>query len=101
MNCGENGSTDVKTFFWSSPVFRGKNSSSTNVKALWGQFAPTLSEKGRLCKKGLNFKVSIGVPEKNLWRATSVSHAIVSPPLTYAVYAVFFSIKLILSFKVM
>ena len=36
-----------------SPVFCGKKSNSTNVKALWGQLGPTLSEMGRLCKKGL------------------------------------------------
>ena len=72
MNCRESGSTDVKTFFfwsspvfigsnsssagmetffWSSPVFSEKNSSSKDVKALWGQFGPTLSEKGVCVKK--------------------------------------------------
>ena len=52
MNCREDGPADAKIFFWSSPVFSGKNSSSANVKALWGQFGPTLFEKGRLCKTG-------------------------------------------------
>ena len=52
MNCREGGLPDVKTsFFGFVPIFSGKNSSCTNVKALREQFGPTLSEKGRLCKK--------------------------------------------------
>ena len=80
MNCGESGSAGVKTFLFSSspdssgktvgsvdvktfflvlPVFSGKNSSSTNVKSLWGQFGPTLSDKrGDCVKKGLKYQVA-------------------------------------------
>ena len=46
-------------------------------------FGPPLSEKERLCQKGLNFKVSSGVPEKNLQSATSGTRAIDLPPLFY------------------
>ena len=62
ISVGNSNSADVKAFFLSLSVFRGKNSSSTNVKALLGQFGPTLSEKERLCKK--RFKVSSGASKK-------------------------------------
>ena len=74
MNCGESSSADVETFFWSSPDFSEKNvalrarkpsffgpylfSVERDVKALWGQFRPILSEKGRLCRKGLKYQVA-------------------------------------------
>ena len=60
-------------FFLSSPVFSGKNSSFTNVKALWGQFGPTLCKRLKSKTPELNkikIKVSSGVPEKDLRRAT-------------------------------
>ena len=71
----------MKTFLLDVWSFGGKNSSSANVKVLWEQFGPTLSEKERLCKKSLNFTVSSGAPEKK----TAACHRFTTPDVGYII----------------
>ena len=53
------------------------------MKAFKGNLDPHFPKKKRLCKK--RFKVSSGVPEKKLRRATSGTRAIGSLPLDYGI----------------
>ena len=58
MSCRESSAADVKTIFLVVTCFQWENSSSTNMKALWGHFGPTLSKKSDCVKKAENPRFS-------------------------------------------